>query len=381
MSTVLAAVAERFSGENKSAATCATAQIAAKHYLEAAAPTPKDIIANTSKAYRRAHPTGATTTDVPCIHDLLDKVMALAARDDAKAKRNHFMLLLVLLTGRRASSIVRVWDHPTTLTVSVARLDAPSWAKAHRTEAAEMLARLGRLPRAKLADNEFVVIRLRAHLSKTCQASGQRFDPWMRLTENRFVPQLCPARSLARHLDSIKGVKITQELRCDPTTVTSSIKDGRGGDFRASPLLVSLNGRPRGGLQASTLNSRVRDMLLPGVAAQPHITRATVASHRKAHGESVAAVLALGAWRSEEAFKKHHFRLAQPPTSPLRLRDVSLHDWRLARAHQFYRMSSLPPLPGQAPVEHHTENDAAIAIEAMALNKASKTRRLRRRAK
>lgn len=302
--------------------------------------------------------------------------MALATRDDDKSRRNFLLMLLSLLTGRRASSIVRVWDHPSCLTVDIKRLDAPDWARTHRTEAATILHELGRSPRSSLSDGEFVVMRMRAHLSKTCLASGQRHDPWISLTENRFEPRLCPALALGRYLLALKGAKITKELRCDSTTLVNAIVDDRGNEHVASPLLVSLNGRPRTGPQPSTLNSRVREMSLFDSGARPHITRATVASYREAYGESVSAVLALGAWRSEEAFKKHYFRLAQPPISPSRLLDVPVHDWRLTRAHQFCRMANLPPLPGHRRVAPDTRNDEAIA---RSLDGMAKKRRLRPR--
>ena len=338
--------------------------------MEACAPSGESMMKNASKAYRRAHPPNASTTVVPDIHVLFEKIGAVAADDSPKAVRNHLMMLLCVLTGRRASSLVRIWDHRASLRMETRRIDTPDWAREHRTGAAEMLMELGRLPRRTMADDEFVVISLRAYMAKTSLTTGQAFDPWIELHENRFLPRLCPVRAMARHLQSIRGVKISMDLRYDAQTLVTFIRDDQGQKMKAAPLLVSLNGNPRVGLQASTLNSRVKDVLLDG-KTRGHITRACVASYRRAHGESISATMALGAWKTEEAFRKHYYRVLSTPVAAARLWDVNIPDWRLTRAHQLFLRPSLPPLDGKPRPRAATGNDAAIA---RALARSVKTR-------
>ena len=377
---LLAKLAENLQKEEKSASSYAMAASAVSHYLQAAQPTAESILKNTGKGYRRLHPSAARNDTVPNVHKILDIVQELFHKKGEKAQRDHLALLLMLLSGRRAADTVRIWRHHHSLRFQVVTLDAPGWARAHRSEAYEILrdSRWISNNGDSLGDREFIQVSFRAYLGKTCQTTGTRCDPWVTLTENRSCLYLCPILAISRYLRQTAKFPVSKELRYDSHTVITHITDPAGkGKFKVPPLLLSANGKTRSGLQSSTLRSRIKKVILIplGLTHTPHALRACVTSYKAAYKVPINIVKQCGNWNAQESFEKHYFRITPTPVHPHRVRDAMLHDWMLVRAHQLSKLN-LPPLdPDDIP---DTSNDHAIA-QAYSKNSNAPTRQSRRR--
>ena len=359
---LLAKLAEVYQLGQKSSSSFTHAASAVSHYLHAANPSAESLMANTGKAYRRKYPTAARTHAVPDIHLMFDQVEVLHREKTGLARRDHLACLLLLLTGRRASDLCRVWRHEMCLRFDVISLDEPAWARHHRSRAARLLQQLGWLSSGRgLTDTQFVRLQIRAYLPKTSRATGQRYDSWVPLIENRHRMALCPILAIAEYLNDTNDLTIAKVHRYGKTTVAKiTSEDGRS-EYKAAPLLVSANGQTRTGLQGSTVSGIVRRrMLTPaGIQDVPHITRATVAAYKVAYGVPVSHVLSLGNWSSHDAFKKHYRRITTPRINPARLSLVAHHDWKLTYAHHLTKIVK-GPISTTHPM-NHTDNDAAIA--------------------
>lgn len=361
LARLLSSLATELAEGNKSAATYAQSQAAVHHFTQAANPSPEVILANTSTAYRRKHPAGATTKKVPDLHAMLDVIVKVPTEE--ADIRSHLMFLLLLLGGRRCSDYVRVFRDNRSMHFEVLQADLPTWARQHRSEAEDILRKLKLIPNEHLRDNEIITMNIRGYLGKTAQPRAQRYNPWHTFHENRFALRFCPILAAALYLNITNKYKLTTELKLADTTI-ATITDDKGRNPRpASPLLVSLNGTPRIGLQPGTMSGVVkRELLIPAnIDNTAHITRATVASYKRAYGLSVAEVIAVGNWASESCFNKHYYRVTDTPISPLRLNDVQYHDWRITRAHVLSKQA-LPPLQFHSgAARDDTADDEAIA--------------------
>ena len=363
LTKLLSTLANKLQSEKKSASTYGMAASAVSHYLQASEPSPRIILANTNKAYRRAHPSVAKNDTIPDLHKIIEAIREMNKEKGETERRDRLAFLLMVLTGRRASDTVRVWRHRLCLRFSVTKLDTPGWARQHRSDAEEILRNLGWLPKdgARMSEKEFIIMDIRAYMGKTSQPTGTRYDPWVSLTENRFCLALCPILATAEYLNLTRNHNIEEKLRYDQHTVMEGITDPGGKTkIKAKPLLVSANGKTRSGLQSTTLRSRIKKIILTplGISNTPHVLRAAVTSYKAAYGVPINVVKMAGNWTSSESFEKHYFRVTPTPVNPLRVKDAIFHDWVLVRAHMLSRMS-LPPLdPSDIP---DTTNDHAIA--------------------
>ncbi len=181
-----------------------------------------------------------------------------------------------------------------------------------------------------IKNTEFITLSFRGFSTKTNQGS---YSPWVTLTECRFFPALCPIRSAIAYLRATEGV------------FESLPGDSRAPCTKAPALFVSINGTPRKPLQSNTLAGVVRRTLdLENSPHTPHSLRGCAASYKIAYGVSKATVLQLGNWQSEITFNQCYFRLNSVPINVRRLSDISVHDWRVIRAHALLQLPTLPEL-------------------------------------
>ena len=350
-------------------------------YIAAFKGEPHTIIRNAKKAYRTKRPTGARHAAVPNMHDMLDLVAHMPL-DTEKNTRLKLICLLALLGQKRPSDIVRLWRHDRSTKLRTQRLDTPPWARRVRTEAATVLHDLGLLPRDNLMDDEFIIFSFRAHLPKQSTLKTKKYADWIDLIENRFFPQLCPVRTLARYYFLTDECKIATELRLSKLRTISHITDDRGANpIAAAPLIISLparNASMRKGLRSSTISNRIRDALLTPLNLHadfvPYVTRCMSASYKIAYGLPVATAMHVANNSSEQAFLRHYRVAPLTPIDKSRLHDVGYHDWLVPRAHQLTK-SSLPAL-GNPSARPHTRDDEAIA-QALAIQPRRRSKRKR----
>ena len=345
---ILAAYADSISSKGLSLATYQSAQSAVSHFLQASKPTVQSLlrIQATNKNYKRKHPAGPRNDSLPDIHRMFDIALELAKDQTQKGTRQHLIILLLLLSSRRMSDIARIWRDERSMVFAVIQLDAPRWAAKNEGKAARILQELKLLPKRKLKPNEFVAFKFRSYMGKTCAINGKRFSSWLQLTENREDDRLCPVLAVAKYLKATQKFSIEHSLKYDSNCIISSITDNQGKNPRsAAPLLVSLNGSPRKGLQSSTISGLVRRVITIPLKMEftPHILRACSSSYKRAYGVSEGVVKAVGEWSNEATFNKFYFRVVNTPVHPSRLAGVQMHDWVLAHAHTLARSVNSSP--------------------------------------
>ena len=343
---ILAAYADSISSKGLSLATYQSAQSAVSHFLQASKPTVQSLLQATNKNYKRKHPAGPRNDSLPDIHRMFDIALELAKDQTQKGTRQHLIILLLLLSSRRMSDIARIWRDERSMVFTVIQLDAPRWAAKNEGKAARILQELKLLPKRKLKPNEFVAFKFRSYMGKTCAINGKRFSSWLQLTENREDDRLCPVLAVAKYLKATQKFSIEHSLKYDSNCIISSITDNQGKNPRsAAPLLVSLNGSPRKGLQSSTISGLVRRVITIPLKMEftPHILRACSSSYKRAYGVSEGVVKAVGEWSNEATFNKFYFRVVNTPVHPSRLVGVQMHDWVLAHAHTLARSVNSSP--------------------------------------
>ena len=345
-------------GLQRSIASLNNTKNAVTHFLEAWQPTPASILRNTSKRYARLHPSQPRNATVPDYHAMLERVSLMAAKTDLKTVRLRAMLLMALLTGRRASDIVRVWRHARSLRFECKRVDAPGWATTVSSGAADTLLEL-KLLRNKPSPREFIVMSFRAYRPKTSGPRNRIYATWVPLMENKFDVRLCPVDAVANYLKATADLQLPKQLKYDKHfTVEELVDDGGRNPIRASPLFVSIS-RPIKGLQSNTFAGMIdRTLLSPAkLDNTPHVLRATVSSYMKAYGVPLERIMSIADWASESTFFKHYYRNAIAPVDPTRIADARFPDWKLTRAHVLTK----GPLPNISPVANDTSSDAALA--------------------
>jgi len=188
-------------------------------------------------------------------------------------------------------------------------------------------------------------------MAKTSIGNGRLYGSYMTFTENRFCESFCVIKSFFEYIKLTQNCTIQKSLKYDKYTTISNITNSKGLDpVPAAPLLISLNGTPRIGLQSNTVSGIIKraitDQLTDlGQRWKPYILRATSASYKLAYGIPVAEILKIGDWRSTSALYKHYYFRPLISLNPARLYDCSSHDWLLPRVYVLLRLTSLPPLP------------------------------------
>ena len=357
----LASFSQATSRRGLSMSSFTRAKAAVQHYLSAQNPTPAALLSATSRAYARAHPPRPKHNSAPDLHVVLDHVLRLHKNPSEANDGLRLAMLMVVLGTRRASDATRIWRHRRCLRLEVHRLDLPSWASAHRFVDIDAFHKLGMLKSttSELNDNEHVVLKFRAHLGKAALSKNLRYGAWVSLTENRASPGLCPVKALVDCSSHNYSAPIEQRLRCGKSDTITEITDDRGlHPIKARPLLVSLSGRPRTGLQSNTLNGLIRRQVFEpnnwSKTFSPHVLRGMSTSCKLAHGMPKGIVQATGDWASESSMQQCYVFPPMTPISPRRARDISLHDLVLSRAHQLSKAKS----PAKPAAVH---NDEAIA--------------------
>ena len=192
------------------------------------------------------------------------------------------------------------------------RLDTPEWARRHRFMDVNIFHDLGHLSDIQsLADNEFFVMEFRPYLAKTSRTTGYLYGRWVTFIENRFMESCCIVKAVINYLAESKELDISTSVKVDKNFTINDIPDDKGkNSIAAKPVLISLSGSPRIGLQPNTISGIVRRRIIQplGITGYtPYILRATSASYKIGYGCSIASVLKVGDWSSEEAFYKHYY--------------------------------------------------------------------------
>ena len=309
------------------------------------------LVHPTSLPFARRLQKGSVTTfppsvrsTIPKIHDFLDKIVPLANSTSQKDLRAHLAILLLLGSSRRLNDLVSIHRHQDSLRFNITALDVPSWASSCSTPRQSYIAWLQDmhlLENRDIKNTEFITLSFRGFSTKTSQGS---YSPWVTLTECRFFPALCPIRSAIAYLRATEGV------------FESLPGDSRAPCTKALALFVIINGTPRKPLQSNTLAGVVRAIVhgniikvrrtldLENSPHTPHSLRGCAASYKIAYGVSKATVLQLGNWQSEITFNHCYFRLNSVPINVRGLSDISVHDWRVIRAHALLQLPTLPEL-------------------------------------
>ena len=269
-----------------------------------------------------------------------------------QTQRAHFISLLLLLGTKRFSDIARIWRHTHCISVFVRRLDTPEWARQHRFLSLDDVHNLGYFLDTKcLNHHDFIILKMRPFMAKTSLGNGRLHEGHMTFTENRFCEAFCVVKAFFKCVKITKNFTIKTSLKYDKHTTMSNVTNPQGlNPVPAAPLLLSLNGRPRIGLQSNTISgivkrsitNRLQDL---GQRWRPYVLRATSASYKLAYGIPVQDILKIGDWRSTSSLHKHYYFRPIMSLNPARLFDCSHHDWLLPRTCILLRLATLPPLP------------------------------------
>lgn len=364
---------------SKSRSATANATSAAKHVLHALNAQPKDILADGTRNFRRAHPAKPKYDDIPNVHEALNVCQELASKSNTKDVRAHAMITLALATSRRMADLARIWNHPRCFKFTIVAHDTPQWARRFESQAGPILSKLGYLTRTPRADNEFIRMSIRSYRSKTTGPKGILYDRWVAITEYRADPRLCTVLAMAKYLQATKEAKVEHKLKYDSHTTIDCLYDDNGSNpVKSTPLFISLKGPQHTGLQPGTFAGVfTRKLLKPlnWISYSPHIMRAMSASFKHAYGIPVDTCVLSGDWADKQTFYKHYLRLTHTPIHPKRLADVSLHDWVTLRAHNLLAREDSR---AQGTSSATTNNDEAIA-QALSLHPSPPRRSSRRR--
>ena len=309
-------------------------------------------------------------TTVP-LQNILDVIHTLYKSPTPNDKRTHFISLLLLLGTKRFSDITRTFRHPRCISVFIRRLDTPTWARAHRFISLQDVHDLGCLTHvACLTHRDYIILKIRPYMAKTAMGQGRLYGGYATFTENRFAEAFCAVKAFFEYIKHTKNFKINTNLKCDKNTIMSSIPNNQGVDFvPAAPLLTSLNGTPKIGLQSNTVSGIIKRNItekIPGIGTRwkPYVLRATSASYKLAYGVSIPDVLRIGDWKSTGSLYKHYYFKPITSLNPARLYDCQPHDWILPRTYVLLQQPNLPELRQQQPAptpSPDTQNDFILA--------------------
>lgn len=387
LNLLLAKFADHCHAKGASSSTFDSTISAVRHYCRASNMQLPMAITQLSKAYRKLHPVNARTSFIPDMHKILSHIQPNATATSEVALRNHLVALLLILGTKRPSDVAHIYRHERTLRFTVQHLDVPPWARTYTSTAAQLLHDLGLIERMP-TETEFIIMSIRAYIPKTSSQTQRLFGNWVPLHENRFLPSLCPVLATAKYLQATNSCKISTTLRYGKSVSISGVLDDKGiNELKIHPLLISLSGKPRFGLQANTISRIIRTTILQELnlssrdSVIPYVLRSMSATYKIAYGVPIERVMVIGDWRSSDTFAKFYQRSITPPIAAIRLSDNNFHDWKLTRAHDLFTnrdsLCSLALLDAPTP-STDTQNDAAIARSLQASSQNKRSRRLRR---
>jgi hypothetical protein len=349
LAQLLSKYAAKLRSVGKSLSTWNAAASAVSHYTQALHPTPQTIIRNTAKSLARTNPSRSSHGTVPPLQNILDIIHTLYKSPTPNDKRTHFISLLLLLGTKRFSDITRIFRHPRCISVFIRRLDTPTWARAHRFISLQDVHDLGYLTHvACLTHRDYIILKIRPYMAKTAMGQGRLYGGYATFTENRFAEAFCAVKAFFEYIKHTKNFKINTNLKYDKNTIISSIPNNQGVDFvPAAPLLISLNGTPKIGLQSNTVSGIIKRNVtekIPGIGTRwkPYVLRATSASYKLAYGVSIPDILRIGDWKSTESLYKHYYFKPITSLNPARLYDCQPHDWILPRTYVLLQQPNLP---------------------------------------
>jgi hypothetical protein len=318
-----------------SSASISAASATINHIRAAMAPTQASVQASIVKAARHCTPVVPRYDVVPDIHDFFRITATLADSTEEKKQRAHLLLTLSLLTGRRCSDLAHITRHESSLKFEVRTVDAPDWAIG-TSLAASILHDLGLIPQCTMTHNQFICMSFRSANAKTTSTRNIAYTPWVPLHECRFQPATCPVLACARYLSTTSNVK-------KPTVFTPRLPP-ENRQAKTTPLILSLNGRPRTPLKGNTIGGVLsRQLGLKDHKSAPHVLRATSTSYKQAYGVPLSRLRIVSDWKDTDTIFKHYLRLASVPVNPEKLKDAQLHDWYLQRAHQIFTLQNNSP--------------------------------------
>eukprot|EP00468_Gymnochlora_sp_CCMP2014_P014616 CAMPEP_0167768656 /NCGR_PEP_ID=MMETSP0110_2-20121227/16805_1 /TAXON_ID=629695 /ORGANISM="Gymnochlora sp., Strain CCMP2014" /LENGTH=800 /DNA_ID=CAMNT_0007657387 /DNA_START=19 /DNA_END=2422 /DNA_ORIENTATION=+ len=342
-------------------------------------PTPTEILHYSSKCATKKEIRAPRTDTVPNIHAFLNIVQQLYQQSTPKALRDRLVLLLLLLGTKRPSDIVRMFRHKRCLRFQITTIDGPQWITQYPSKAGPILHQLQYLS-SQPSSTQIIIMNLRTYRPKTATAKRTIYSNWLPLHENRHHYDLCPVLAMARNLQETKQYRIKKSYKIDKNNSISCITDAHGLHPQpAKPILISLSGSTRTGLQPNTTSGIVRRRLLSPLKMDsgedkqvPYIVRATSLSYKLAYGLHPQIAKRIGDWAADStSFHRHYVRLTSTPVSKARLIGIDPHDYLLAHAHHLQAL----PLQPINNATSHTESDEKIA-KVLAGKSTSRRRRV-----
>eukprot|EP00468_Gymnochlora_sp_CCMP2014_P012492 CAMPEP_0167758854 /NCGR_PEP_ID=MMETSP0110_2-20121227/10702_1 /TAXON_ID=629695 /ORGANISM="Gymnochlora sp., Strain CCMP2014" /LENGTH=817 /DNA_ID=CAMNT_0007645181 /DNA_START=13 /DNA_END=2467 /DNA_ORIENTATION=- len=342
-------------------------------------PTPTEILHYSSKCATKKEIRAPRTDTVPNIHAFLNIVQQLYQQSTPKALRDRLVLLLLLLGTKRPSDIVRMFRHKRCLRFQITTIDGPQWITQYPSKAGPILHQLQYLS-SQPSSTQIIIMNLRTYRPKTATAKRTIYSNWLPLHENRHHYDLCPVLAMARYLQETKQYRIKKSYKIDKNNSISCITDAHGLHPQpAKPILISLSGSTRTGLQPNTTSGIVRRRLLSPLKMDsgedkqvPYIVRATSLSYKLAYGLHPQIAKRIGDWAADStSFHRHYVRLTSTPVSKARLIGIDPHDYLLAHAHHLQAL----PLQPINNATSHTESDEKIA-KVLAGKSTSRRRRV-----